>query len=148
MAYEAIGQIDVDDIDHVNVLKGDYAKEQYGDRGANGVIEITTKQGSATKALPRRTASGVDREELEQFEVQTADAIAGGLEPPLYIYMVDGKTVSLETYSSIPKESQKGSPSVMVIKAPDSEQARKSLVDEYGPRAIHGVVVQEIFTKK
>jgi TonB-dependent SusC/RagA subfamily outer membrane receptor len=37
--------LDPDDIESVEVIKGDAAARLYGDRGANGVIQITTKEG-------------------------------------------------------------------------------------------------------
>jgi TonB-dependent SusC/RagA subfamily outer membrane receptor len=44
----AIGRIDNSRIDHVEVIKGKAAEELYGDRGANGVILVTTKDGDAS----------------------------------------------------------------------------------------------------
>jgi TonB-dependent SusC/RagA subfamily outer membrane receptor len=37
-------EIDPDSIESINVLKGKSAQEKYGDKGANGVIEIVTKK--------------------------------------------------------------------------------------------------------
>lgn len=42
----AISDINPDDIESVNVLKGPAGAALYGDRGSNGVIMITTKKGS------------------------------------------------------------------------------------------------------
>lgn len=42
----AIADINPDDIESVNVLKGPAGAALYGDRGSNGVIMITTKKGS------------------------------------------------------------------------------------------------------
>lgn len=42
----AISDINPDDIESINVLKGPAGAALYGDRGANGVIVITTKKGS------------------------------------------------------------------------------------------------------
>ena len=39
-----IKDIDPDRIKSINVIKGQAAKEKYGDKGVNGVIEITTKK--------------------------------------------------------------------------------------------------------
>lgn len=46
----ALGDISVDDIDNVSVLKDAASASIYGVRAANGVILITTKRGSAGKA--------------------------------------------------------------------------------------------------
>ncbi len=45
----AISDINPDDIESVNVLKGPAGAALYGDRGSNGVIMITTKKGSRTQ---------------------------------------------------------------------------------------------------
>ena len=37
-------EIDPNNIESVNVLKGKSAQEKYGDKGVNGVIEIVTKK--------------------------------------------------------------------------------------------------------
>lgn len=42
----AINNVNADDIDEVSILKGPTASAQYGMRGANGVILITTKKGA------------------------------------------------------------------------------------------------------
>src|SRR5690606_21019746 len=47
----ATSDINPDDIESINVLKGPSAAALYGTRAANGVIIITTKSGSKKKAL-------------------------------------------------------------------------------------------------
>ena len=56
--------INPEDIADVSVLKGPNAAALYGSRGANGVIMITTKKGSAKKGLGIRINSGVSFEEI------------------------------------------------------------------------------------
>lgn len=46
-----IQDINPDDIEQISVLKGAAASALYGSRGANGVVLITTKRGSASKKL-------------------------------------------------------------------------------------------------
>lgn len=46
----AASDINPDDIESINVLKGSAASAIYGSRGANGVIVITTKKGKAGKS--------------------------------------------------------------------------------------------------
>ncbi len=48
---DGIGDINPDDIENISILKGAAATAMYGYRGANGVIEITTKKGKAAKGL-------------------------------------------------------------------------------------------------
>lgn len=47
----AASDINPNDIENVNVLKGAAATALYGSRGANGVIMITTKKGKKSKAI-------------------------------------------------------------------------------------------------
>lgn len=47
----AINNINAEDIEDVSILKGPTASAKYGMRGANGVILITTKKGSANAGL-------------------------------------------------------------------------------------------------
>ncbi len=47
----AINNINPEDIQDINILKGPTAAAKYGTRGANGVILITTKRGSQQKGL-------------------------------------------------------------------------------------------------
>ncbi len=62
-----------DNIETVNVLKGKKATEKYGDKGKNGVIEITTK-----------------KEQNEKFQISNI----GGNRPPLYV--LDGEEIKKE----------------------------------------------------
>lgn len=61
----AASDINPNDVETVNVLKGAAATALYGSRGANGVIMITTKKGKKNKAI------GV--EVFNSFTVGTAD---------------------------------------------------------------------------
>lgn len=49
--------INPEDIESINVLKGQAASALYGIRASNGVIVITTKRGSAAKGRPQVTVS-------------------------------------------------------------------------------------------
>lgn len=44
-----VKELDPENIDYVNVYKGEKAREKYGDKARNGVIEITTKSGASAK---------------------------------------------------------------------------------------------------
>jgi TonB-linked SusC/RagA family outer membrane protein len=54
----AAADINPNDIESINILKGAAATAQYGSRGANGVILITTKKG--TKQIGAKKAFGVN----------------------------------------------------------------------------------------
>ena len=48
----ALSDINQDDIASINVLKGAAASALYGERGLNGVIVITTKNGNSKSSKP------------------------------------------------------------------------------------------------
>ncbi len=63
----AIKEISPDDIEKIEVLKGDTAIEKYGDKGINGVIEMTTKKTNKNleqngKSLRKIKIEGQDEE--------------------------------------------------------------------------------------
>lgn len=55
----AASDINPEDIETINVLKGAAASALYGSRAANGVIMITTKKGTARKGIGVTVSSGV-----------------------------------------------------------------------------------------
>lgn len=62
---DGVGDINPQDVESMNVLKGPAATALYGSRGANGVILITTKSGKRTqKGLGVEINTGVTFEEL------------------------------------------------------------------------------------
>lgn len=64
---DGIGNINPQDIESINVLKGPNATALYGSRGANGVILITTKTGKAGKGIAVEVNSNVTLEKLNLF---------------------------------------------------------------------------------
>jgi TonB-linked SusC/RagA family outer membrane protein len=64
---DGIGNINPQDIESLNVLKGPNATALYGSRGANGVILITTKSGKAGKGIAVEINSNVTLEKLNLF---------------------------------------------------------------------------------
>ena len=77
----SLGDLQALDIDHVEVIKGAAAIELYGERAANGVIEITTKDGAAESDSP---PEGVDAaaegraEARQEFAVSDVAPTPGG----------------------------------------------------------------------
>ncbi len=62
---DGIGDLNPQDVESMNVLKGPAATALYGSRGANGVILITTKSGkNAKKGIGIEINSGITFEEL------------------------------------------------------------------------------------
>ena len=64
---DGIGNINPQDIESINVLKGPNATSLYGSRGANGVILITTKTGKAGKGIAVEINSNVTIDKLNLF---------------------------------------------------------------------------------
>ncbi len=69
----AASDINPDDIESINVLKGAAASALYGSRAANGVIMITTKQGSKNRGLgitlnTNFTLGSVDGKTLPKYQ--------------------------------------------------------------------------------
>jgi TonB-linked SusC/RagA family outer membrane protein len=64
---DGIGNINPQDIESINVLKGPNATALYGSRGANGVILITTKSGKVGKGIAVEINSNVTIDKLNLF---------------------------------------------------------------------------------
>ena len=64
---DGIGNINPQDIESLNVLKGPNATALYGSRGSNGVVLITTKSGKAGKGIAVEVNSNVTVDKLNLF---------------------------------------------------------------------------------
>ncbi|MBS1575761.1 MAG: SusC/RagA family TonB-linked outer membrane protein [Bacteroidetes bacterium] len=64
---DGIGNINPQDIESLNVLKGPSATALYGSRGSNGVIVITTKSGKGGKGVAVEVNSNVTIDKLNLF---------------------------------------------------------------------------------
>ena len=64
---DGIGDINPEDIESVNVLKGPNASALYGSRGANGVIIITTKSGAKRKGVSVELNTNFSIEKINLF---------------------------------------------------------------------------------
>ena len=73
--------INPDDIETINVLKGQAASALYGIRASNGVIVITTKRGSKTTSKPQITIStDISAQRVsKKFQRQTTYAQGNGI---------------------------------------------------------------------
>ena len=114
-----------DDIETINVWKGDAAVERFGERGRSGVIEIQTKSADQGAASPI----------MESGEVQFKIRGYGSQEP---IFVLDGEVVTREELQNLRAE---GIAEVVVHKATGDPQNDDQLVEAYGYGARNGVVV-------
>jgi len=92
----AINNINPDDIESLNILKGPTAAAKYGTRGANGVILITTKKGSKQKGLG--VQYGITHKIIQPYryrEVQNKYGAGGpiNLLEPAFSFNSDGEAV-------------------------------------------------------
>lgn len=106
-----IQDLNADDIKYMNVLKGKKAIEKYGNKGKNGVVEITSKK----HGDKRRISSKI--------------VIAGYADTkPLYI--LDGKEISKKALDALDENKIEA---INVIK-------NKSATEKYGDKGKNGVV--------
>lgn len=144
-------ELDPSDIKSVSVFKGESAISRFGPEGANGVVDIVTKNG--TQAIPKARAKdekatdgdgekiviGVFNQETEETMpavIIEDKKVAKGDSDLKPIYILDGKRLEGELDGQISPEEIE---SIDVLKG-------KSAVEAYGPEAKNGVVI--ITTKK
>jgi TonB-linked SusC/RagA family outer membrane protein len=83
----AASDINPEDIESINILKGAAASALYGSRAANGVVMITTKKGKARKGVGISISSGVtvssiNKETFTKYQNQ----YGAGYAPPAFEY--------------------------------------------------------------
>jgi len=112
-----INSISPDDIASINVLKGDAAINKYGEKAADGVIEITTK--AALKG--KETFKSTDKVKIESLSIKDDSGTAP-------VFIVDGERRAIDNMSAEDIEV------VTVLKDPEVTQL-------YGEGAENGVVL-------
>ncbi len=129
---EYLEQLDKDDnIRSINVIKGKKAIEKYGEKGKNGVIEVTTKNKNQWKVGVGVTPSD---EKGSSAESHKSSNIIYDIKKALII--IDKKESTIEEMRKLDKDN--AIESVNVLKG------EKATV-KYGDKAKHGVI--EITTK-
>jgi TonB-linked SusC/RagA family outer membrane protein len=86
---DGIGDINPEDIESVNVLKGPNASALYGSRGANGVIVITTKSASNRKGATVELNSNFSIERISLYPKLQNKYATGYEETNLYGNLVE-----------------------------------------------------------
>jgi len=142
-------QINPDQIESIDVLKGDKAVSQYGDKGKNGVIVITPKNGdfSNNNSIPNFSAKEVvvvgygpqqkATKEKNPVEMKTIDQNV--------LFVLNGKKVSRDEITNLDPKSIK---SMNVLKG-------ETATTKYGSEGQNGVIemstqeeaYEKIFTK-
>lgn len=80
-----VDDLSPDDIESINVLKGESAKKLYGEKGKDGVIEITTKSKkknkSKNKSKDKSKDDGLELSKAQIIKTQKALAASGYFKP-------------------------------------------------------------------
>jgi hypothetical protein len=134
-----IENLNADNITALNVLKSKEAIKKYGDKGKNGVIEITTKKAEwETKFIPGKSMSDINvlGDSIffnKKFTVKASYSNISNNEP---LYILDGKEIIKEEFQEL---NPNNIDSVNVLKG-------ESAIEKYGDKGKNGVI--EIITKK
>jgi TonB-dependent SusC/RagA subfamily outer membrane receptor len=99
-----VADINPDDIQSVNVLKGDQAMTKYGDMGKNGVIEITMKNGTEDLSGPIKTTDQLRKQIAKTIRYPTSAAGNGEFGDVKVFAFVNGAG-SITQITMIPPES-------------------------------------------
>lgn len=122
VSNEKAKAIDPANIQSINVLKGESAVKKYGEKGKNGVIEITEKNGASTNVVT-----------LKDVTVKEVPVLPNAVTSPLYF--VDGKETSKTEIDHIIATSIDA---IYVLKG-------ENAINKYGQKGKNGVI--EIITK-
>lgn len=133
---EAFSQINPDQIESMNVLKGKRGTELYGEKGKNGVILISTK-GKDTKGTGEKSGNeevvvvGYGKNPSDQKSTSSKVVIRSidSANPPLIF--LDGIPITKAAMDQLDPETFK---SISVLK-------EKSATEVYGERAKNGVIL-------
>ncbi|WP_405296122.1 M56 family metallopeptidase [Algibacter sp. Ld11] len=127
-----------DSVKYINALKGESATEKYGDKGKNGVIEITTtKNVSSAKENGMSSATvtsyGKTSNTIKVVKKENNLDVKKEKRPLVY---VDNLEIDYDELETIDQNTIK---SMNVLK-------NENATEKYGEKAKHGVI--EIYTKK
>ncbi|NNF34163.1 MAG: TonB family protein [Saprospiraceae bacterium] len=112
-----------DDIESVNVLKGEKAIAKYGDKGKNGVVEITSKGNKTIKLKADKITIKNDKVNIKADGIQYDEELV-----PLYV--LEGKIIQKDQMDQVDPNDIK---SINVLKG-------KSALEKYGDEGQNGVV--------
>lgn len=121
---ESVDDIEPEDIESMNVLKGEVAIKEYGEEGKNGVVLITTKDTDNNETNELTIVESSEHYNMSSFLNKKA--------PKDALILVDGKKVS-STDDVKPEDIE----SISVLKD-------KAATDTYGEEGKNGVVIIEM----
>ncbi len=137
--YGNIAQLNPNDIESINVFKGEQAIALYGDKAKDGVVLVKAKEGTVTQRLYGKPPVSIGRDTVKaglgQVMIRGVNTLYGENEPPLFV--VDGNVVrNSHAVNSISPDNIE---SMSIIK-------NKAAVSLYGEKAKNGVI--SVTTKK
>lgn len=130
---KTIENIKPDDIESINVLKGESATKIYGEKGKNGVVIITLK-GSEKQSMII-SAKKMSEKDLKQNPLKLGKSTVVPMSENV-LYVLDGKEISGKEFNEVKPENIDN---ITVLKD-------KSAIELYGEKGKNGVVI--ISTKK
>lgn len=110
-----LGEFSAENIDKIDVLKGEQALAKYGSRGKDGVIEITTKKGAKTEIIRQPVAENSNA-----------------------LFIVNGKEMSASEYEKIKKDGVSGYITTTMAYRPEDA------IKKYGEKGKNGIVIVNI----
>ena len=112
IATTSIKNIDPDDIKHIDVLNSETSTALYGQRGKDGVIIISTKQGSAVNKI-------ITERQLRQFVAEKikypAEAQSKGLQGTTSVVIEPGSANRIVTSQNVSREDVHNLDAVVVV---------------------------------
>ena len=122
-------------IKSMNILKGENATEKYGEKGKNGVIEITLK----TEEEIKNSTTHTNSKKSNTVEIsKTKNSLTYKSDLPAPLYLIDGKKVEKEELNELDPSTIK---SINVLKD-------ENAIEKYGEEGKNGVVVISLLESK
>ena len=132
---EEMNNLEPSHIKSMNILKGENATENYGEKGKNGVIEITLK----TEEEIKNSTTHTNSKKSNTVEIsKTKNSLTYKSDFPAPLYLIDGKKVEKEEVNELDPSTIK---SINIL---EDENA----IDKYGEEGKNGVVEISLLESK
>ena len=132
---EEMNNLEPSHIKSMNILKGENATENYGEKGKNGVIEITLK----TEEEIKNSTTHTNSKKSNTVEIsKTKNSLTYKSDFPAPLYLIDGKKVEKEEVNELDPSTIK---SINVLKD-------ENAIEEYGEEGKNGVVEISLLESK
>lgn len=95
-----LNDLDPDEIENIDILKGPAASALYGTAAANGVIQVTTKRGRSGKAIYSVYGETGNIKPYDRFPANYNSYVAGGVNPS-FCWLADVATGGCPAFDSL-----------------------------------------------